>query len=252
MSELAGRTVIITGATGGLGQGIVRCFAAVGANVVIHSLSPEAAADALTAQLSAAGTPALAVTGDITDAAAMARVAEAVLARFGAIDVLVNNAGIQPVQELAAMTQPEFDAVVAVNLTGTFTVTQAVLGAMRRAGGGSIIHIASIEASLPAVGHAHYAAAKAGVKMHARAAALELGRYGIRVNSVSPGLVDRGDLAETWPAGRAQWLAAVPLGRTASPEDIGHACVFLASDRASFISGHDLVVDGAMSTRPAW
>lgn len=119
-------------------------------------------------------------------------------------------------------------------------------------GGGSITHIASIEAAHPAPGHAHYSASKAAVVMHARSAALEYGPYGIRVNTVSPGLVDREGLAEDWPDGVRRWQQAVPVGRLGRAEDIGDACVFLASGLASWVSGHDLVVDGGMSARPTW
>src|SRR5690625_3480396 len=150
------------------------------------------------------------------------------------------------------MTVADWEAVVNVNLSGTFAMTQAVAARMKATGGGSITHIASVEASLPAPNHAHYASSKAGVKMHARAAALELGPANIRVNSVSPGLIDRGDLAQTWPQGRDSWLAAAPLGRTGTPDEIGDACVFLASPLARWITGHDLVVNGGMSAVPAW
>jgi NAD(P)-dependent dehydrogenase (short-subunit alcohol dehydrogenase family) len=115
-----------------------------------------------------------------------------------------------------------------------------------------ITHIASIEASRPAPAHAHYAVAKAGLVMHARAAALELGPAGIRVNTVSPGLVDRPGLAEAWPEGVASWIAHAPLGRLATAEDIGDACVLLASPAASFITGQDLAVDGGMLATPGW
>jgi NAD(P)-dependent dehydrogenase (short-subunit alcohol dehydrogenase family) len=113
-------------------------------------------------------------------------------------------------------------------------------------------HIASIEASRPAMAHAHYSAAKAGLVMHARAAALELGSAGIRVNTVSPGLVERPGLEEAWPEGVSSWRAHAPLGRLATPADIGNACVLLASPAASFITGQDLAVDGGMLATPGW
>lgn len=116
---------------------------------------------------------------------------------------------------------------------------------------GSITHIASIEATHPAL-HAHYSASKAAVVAHARSAALEYGPYGIRVNTVSPGLIDRAGLAEAWPDGVRRWQQAVPTGRLGRPEDVGDACVFLASPMASWITGHDLVVDGGVSARPTW
>jgi 3-oxoacyl-[acyl-carrier protein] reductase len=115
-----------------------------------------------------------------------------------------------------------------------------------------VTHIASIEASAPAVLHAHYSASKAAVVMHARSAALEYGPYGIRVNTVSPGLIDREGLAEAWPDGVRRWRAAAPTGRLGRPEDVGDACVFLASSLASWVTGHDLVVDGGVSARPTW
>ena len=138
------------------------------------------------------------------------------------------------------------------NLTGTFNMTQAAARYMKDHGGGSITHIASVEASLPARNHLHYVSSKAGVKMHARATALEYGQYGIRVNTVSPGLIDAGGLAEAWPHGYNAWCAAVPLGRVCDPVEIGYACAFLASDLAAFVSGADLVADGGMSAVPAW
>ncbi|WP_240659874.1 SDR family oxidoreductase [Streptomyces sp. WAC 01529] len=119
-------------------------------------------------------------------------------------------------------------------------------------GGGSITQIASIEGSRPGPGHAHYSASKAALMMFARSAALEYGAWGIRVNSVSPGLIDRPGLAEEWPEGVERWGRAAPLGRLGRPEDVGSACVFLASDAASWITGVDLVVDGGVGVAPVW
>lgn len=246
-------TVLITGSVGGLGRGIARSFARSGANVVLHHRADPQGAAAFAAELTQFGAATLAVSGDIRDEAQCRAMVEAAVEKFGRLDALVNNAGIQPIAPLEGMTVAEWEEVVNVNLSGTFAMTQAAASAMRESGaGGSITHIASVEASLPAPNHAHYAASKAGVKMHARAAALEFGPDNIRVNTVSPGLIDRGDLAESWPEGRDSWLSAAPLGRTGIPGDIGDACVFLASPLARWISGHDLVVDGGMSAVPAW
>jgi 3-oxoacyl-[acyl-carrier protein] reductase len=165
----------------------------------------------------------------------------------------VNNAGVQPTQPLPGMTAADWRAVVDANLTSAFACTQAAVEVMRESGGGgSVTHIASIEAGHPAPLHAHYSASKAAVLAHARAAALEYGPYGIRVNTVSPGLIDREGLEQAWPEGVRRWRAAVPTGRLGRPEDIGDACVFLASALASWITGHDLVVDGGVSARPTW
>nr|WP_224059258.1 SDR family oxidoreductase [Streptomyces kanamyceticus] len=171
----------------------------------------------------------------------------------GRLDAVVNCAGIQPVQALPGMTAADWRALAEANTTSAFSCTQAAAELMsRQDGGGSITHIASIEGSHPAPGHAHYSASKAALIMFARSAALEYGPLGIRVNSVSPGLVDRPGLADDWPDGVARWGRAAPLGRLGRPEDIGDACVFLASDAASWITGTDLVVDGGVGARPTW
>jgi 3-oxoacyl-[acyl-carrier protein] reductase len=225
--DLGGRVVLVTGAGGTIGAGIAARFADAGAVVVRHLGRAD---------------------GDLrTDAA---RIVDEAAARHGRLDAVVNNAGVQPVEPLPDMTTEQWRSVVDTNLTGPFAVTQA---AVRHLGhGGSITHIASIEGSHPAPGHAHYAASKAALIMHARAAALEYGPRGIRVNTVSPGLVARPGIEEQWPEGVARWQAAAPLGRMGTPEDIGNACVFLASDLASWITGHDLVVDGGVTARPTW
>jgi len=247
--DLRQTTVLITGATGGIGRGIARQFAAAGAHLVLHHRSSPQQARALVDQIERDGGRATSAQGDIHDPQQCSAIVTAATEEFGQLDALVNNAGIQPINGLQNMTADQWRAVVDVNLTGTFTMTQAAVAAMT---GGSITHIASVEGSLPARGHAHYASAKAAVIMHARAAALELGPRGFRVNTVSPGLIDTGELARDWPQGRDAWKNAAPLGRTGTPEDIGDACVFLASPLARWISGHNLVVDGGMSSVPAW
>lgn len=254
LPDLSDRVVLVTGGDGGIGSGLVRRFAQTGAAVVVHHLDDDTRARGLAAEVVAGGGRATTARGDIRDLDQCRAVVRAAVDAFGHLDTLVNNAGVQPLQALEDMTVADWDFVVQVNLTGTFAMTQAATEAMKvqREPGGSITHIASVEASLPAPNHAHYAAAKAAVKMHARSAAMELGKYGIRVNTVSPGLIDRGDLAESWPAGRDSWLARAPLARTGTPQDIADACIFLASPLASWVSGHDLVVDGAMSSVPAW
>lgn len=254
LPDLGGQRVLVTGATGVLGRGIVRCFAAAGAAVAVHHRSPAAAsaaaAEALVAELRAGGATAVAVAADLDEPAAPEALIAATVAALGGVDGIVNNAGVQPVSPLDALLPAEWDAVIRTNLGAVFALSQAAAAAMER--GGWITHIASVEAHRPAPGHAHYAVAKAGLLMHARAAALELGPRGIRVNTVSPGLIDRPGLAEDWPSGVESWLAHAPLGRLGTPEDIGSACVLLASPAASFITGQDLAVDGGMLTTPGW
>ncbi|MEU5094798.1 SDR family NAD(P)-dependent oxidoreductase [Streptomyces sp. NPDC020996] len=254
MSLLAGQVALVTGASGGLGRGIAVRLAEEGAAVAVHCRTAVDAAHDVARHIEGAGGRAVVLRGDLTDEEACARVVrEAADWGGGRLTALVNNAGVQPVRELPGMTAAEWRAVVDANLSSVFACTQAAAEIMReQAGGGSVTHIASIEARQPAPGHAHYSASKAAVVMHARSAALEYGPHGIRVNTVSPGLIDRAGLAEDWPEGVRRWRAAAPTGRLGRPEDVGDACVFLASPLASWITGHDLVVDGGVSARPMW
>ena len=242
---LAGSTVVVTGADRGVGAAIARGFAAAGATVVVHYRSGEDGARRLAGEIGA-----LSFGGDLTRQGVAEDLVGAAVDGTGRLDVLVNNAGLQPVSPLADLTDDQWREVVDTNVHSTFRCTRAAVPHL--APGSSIIHIASIEGSQPAFGHAHYSASKAAVRMHARAAALELGPLGIRVNSVSPGLVDREGLARDWPEGVARWHRAAPLGRLVDPMDVAAACVFLASPLAAAITGHDLVVDCGVSTHPTW
>ncbi|MFJ8939605.1 SDR family NAD(P)-dependent oxidoreductase [Streptomyces sp. NPDC102365] len=272
---LRGQVALITGASGGLGRGIALRFAAAGAAVAVHFRTNAEAADEVVARIVEGGGRAVALRADLTVETECHRVVrEAADWGGGVLTALVNNAGVQPVQELPGMTLADWRAVADANMSSVFACTQAAAELMRDAsegtaglegsegsegGGGeaggrvrSITHIASVEATHPAPHHAHYSASKAAVVMHARSAALEYGPYGIRVNTVSPGLIDREGLAQAWPEGVRRWEQAVPTGRLGRPEDVGDACVFLASPMASWITGHDLVVDGGISARPTW
>ncbi|TWP54239.1 SDR family oxidoreductase [Lentzea tibetensis] len=247
--DLSGRTVLVTGASGNIGHGIARRFAEAGAAVVAHHFG--GSVDSLVHEIRAAGGQAAAISADLTDENDCARMVDEATAWRGGLDALVNNAGVQPVQPLADMTAEQWREVVDTNLTSAFACTQAAATVMRERGG-SITHIASIEGTRPAPGHAHYSASKAALIMHARSAALEYGRFGIRVNTVSPGLISRPAIEHDWPDGVRRWQEAAPLTRLGTPEDVGNACVFLASGHAAWITGHDLVVDGGVSARPTW
>lgn len=267
LPRLTGRVVLVTGASGTIGVGIARRFAQAGAAVVVHYRSGAATAEDVVDRIRSAGGAAVAVRADLAGGehgighgvghgggeGECRRLVEVARDWRGRLDAVVHCAGIQPVQELSGMTAADWRAVAEANTTSAFSCTQAAAELMsRQDGGGSITHIASIEGSHPAPGHAHYSASKAALIMFARSAALEYGPLGIRVNSVSPGLIDRPGLADDWPDGVARWGRAAPLGRLGRPEDIGDACVFLASDAASWITGTDLVVDGGVGARPTW
>ncbi|WP_419943847.1 SDR family NAD(P)-dependent oxidoreductase [Candidatus Poriferisodalis sp.] len=246
--RLDGRVVLVTGASGGIGTGIARRLMAAGATVVAHTRSSPV--DHLA---DADGAPIASVQVDLAESDGPQRVVEVALREYGCIDGLVNNAGIQPLVHFAELSDADWAEMIDVNLTAVHRLTHAAATAMRAQGeGGSIVHIASIEAHHPTDLHGHYATAKAGMVMHARAAAGAYGPEGIRVNSISPGLIDRPGLADDWPEGMARWTAAAPLGRLGTASDVGDACVFLCSDLARWITGVDLVVDGGVLVRPTW
>lgn len=236
--DLRGRVAVVTGAGRGIGAGIAGRLAEAGASVVVHQR---------------AGTPPddpSAVSGDLRDDGAADRIVATVMERHGRLDIWVNNAGVQPVAKLTSMTDGEFDEVVAGNLTTTFRATRACAAVM--APGSAIVNVASIEALAAPAGHSHYGAAKAAVVAHTRAAAIELGARGIRVNAVAPGLIDRAGLAQDWPDGVERWLRACPLERLGQPDDVGDACLFLASPASRWITGALLVVDGGVAACPPW
>lgn len=245
--DFGGRVVVVTGVSAGIGQGIARRFLDAGASVVLHCLTRREAADEIAA---GAGDRTVVVTADLTTLDGAEELGTAAIDRFGRLDAWVNNAGVQPVAALMDMTPSEFAAVVDGNVATVFHGTRAA--AARMGEGGAIVNVASIEALQPAAGHSHYAAAKAAVVAHTRAAALELGPAGVRVNAVAPGLIDRPGLADEWPEGVARWDAACPLGRLGTPEDVGDACLFLASPAARWVTGAVLVVDGGVLTRSTW
>lgn len=251
--DLSGRVAIVTGAGGGIGSGIAWRFAAAGAAVVLHHRTSAAAAETLRDELAAAGWRAVTAAGDLTRPDDVAAVVAAAVDAFGRLDVMVNSAGVQPLVGLLDMTAAQWDEVMEANVRSTFLCTQAAARVMIAQGdGGAIVNVASIEAENPAPLHSHYNASKAAVLMHTRAAALELGRHGIRVNCVSPGLIWREGLDEQWPEGVARWHAAAPLGRLGSPDDVGDACLFLASPGARWITGANLRVDGGVMTNQIW
>ncbi|WP_405471847.1 SDR family NAD(P)-dependent oxidoreductase [Streptomyces canus] len=250
MRLLEGQVALVTGASGGIGRGIAVRFAEEGAAVALHCRTAVAAARDVASRIEDSGARAVVLEADLRDEDECRRLVREAAAWGGGLTALVNNAGVQPVQPLPGMTAADWRAVVETNLTGVFACTQAAAEVMGP--GGCVTHIASIEARHPAPGHAHYSVSKAAIVMHARSAALEYGPRGIRVNTVSPGLIDRAGLTEAWPEGVERWVRNAPLGRLGRPEDVADACVFLASPLASWVTGHDLVVDGGVSARPTW
>lgn len=246
------RRVLVTGAARGVGAAIAERFADAGAHVYVHYRASEEDAHATVGRIRASGGMAQAVKADLSTKEGVNDLFCCLSALGGTPDVLVNNAGIYPSAELTTMTEEGWRAMFDANVTTTFLCTQRAAVGMKRRRGGAIINIASIAASIPGPAHAHYNSAKAAVVMFTRSAAQELGSAGIRVNAVSPGLVWRASLERDWPEGLKAWNRKVPLGRATMPDDVANACLYLASDAAAFITGHNLCVDGGMTSAPIY
>jgi len=251
--DFRGKTVVVTGASSGIGAGIASRFAEAGAGLVLHYHRNESGVRQVAELIGKRGGRAVTVQADLAQAAGAAALIQQTISACGLLDVLVNNAGIYPLAGLLEVAESEWDQVIAANLRSVHLCTQAAARAMIGQGGsGAIVNIASIEAHNPAPQHSHYSAAKAAVVMYTRSAAAELGPRGIRVNCVSPGLIGREGLEQDWPDGVNAYLKAVPLGRLGQPDDVADACIFLASEGARWITGADLLVDGGVLTNRAY
>ncbi|HEX9027602.1 MAG TPA: SDR family NAD(P)-dependent oxidoreductase, partial [Anaerolineales bacterium] len=212
--DFSGKCVLVTGSGRGIGRGIASSFAAAGAAVGLHYRSNRAETEAMAEEIRRGGGRAAALGADL----ALPEEVEGLVARaeedLGGLDILINNAGEYPVAPLLELPPADWRRVVEANLTSAFLVTQAAArGMQRRGSGGVIVNIASIEAQFSAFGHSHYDAAKAGMVALTRSSALELAPYGIRVNTVSPGLIGRKGLEQDWPQGVESWLKLAPLAR---------------------------------------
>ncbi len=248
--DFADRAVLVTGGSQGIGAGIARRFAEAGARVVVGYRSYAEGAREVVAGIETSGGRAIAVQADVTVESQVEALVERAAEAFGRLDAVINNAGIYPLAPLVDMTADDWRQTVDANLTSVFLVTRAAGRRMIAGGeGGAIVNVASIEGYHPAPAHSHYNAAKAGVLMHTRAAAFELGGQGIRVNSVSPGLIWRDGIEDAWPDGVERWRAAAPLERLGRAEDVADACLFLASPAARWITGADLKVDGGVTAK---
>jgi 3-oxoacyl-[acyl-carrier protein] reductase len=246
MMDLSDRVALVTGASRGIGRSIAEKLAARGAIVVAAARGENAApvADVITK----AGGRAESVSLDVTEPGAPERLVAATIERHKRIDILVNNAGIARDQLMLRMKREDWDAVLATNLTAAFALTQAVLKPMIRQKGGRIISIGSVVGQSGNPGQANYAASKAGLIGFTKAVALEVASRGITVNVVAPGLIET-DMTRAMTAdAREEWAAKIPLRRLGTPADIASAVCFLASDEASYITGHVLAVNGGMYT----
>lgn len=240
--DLSGEVALVTGASRGIGRAIAQTLAQQGAKVV-GTATTEAGAEAISEYLGAAGKGMML---DVNDAAAALELIDAIQKDFGAVTILVNNAGITKDQLAMRMKDEEWDSVIATNLTSVGRMSRAVLRGMMKAKHGRIINITSVVGSAGNAGQMNYAAAKAGVAGMSRALAREIGSRNITVNCVAPGFIDT-DMTKTLGEQQvAGLLQQIPLGRLGAPEDIAAAVSFLASQQANYITGTTLHVNGGM------
>ena len=241
------QVVIITGAARGIGFGIAECFAGRKAKIVVADLDRKAATKAAGALRRRGAVAAMGVACDVTDRGSVERMVETVVRKYSRIDVLVNNAGICPFQQVMKMSPETWQTTLDVNLTGAFHCTQLVARQMIRQGeGGRIVFITSLSENVTGPAQVDYGASKAGLRMAMRGFATALGPHAITCNAVAPGMILTDMTRHHWEKpGPAKFIKQrVPVGRIGTPRDIGHAVVFLASPEAEYISGVTLTVDG--------
>jgi len=248
MRDFDGKAALITGGALGIGRGIARAFAAEGARVAIADVNADAA-EALAAELRATGADVVPVVGDVSLATDAARMVAETVEQLGRLDVLVNNAGIQPTDwyfRLEDMPEEVWDRILAVNLKGAFLMSKYALPRIRETGrGGVIVNMSSVQGLQSMPGVPAYAASKGGIVSMSRGLARSLAPHGITVNSVSPGAADTAMMRSGMTdEGLAKFVEMIPLGRMAEPSEVASTVLFLASDLAGYVTGATLNVSG--------
>ncbi|BCY28806.1 3-oxoacyl-[acyl-carrier-protein] reductase [Flavobacterium okayamense] len=248
MKLLEGKVAIITGASRGIGKGIAEIFAKNGANVAFTYSSSASSAEELEKELTALGVKAKGYKSNAADFNEAEKLVNDVLADFGTVDVLINNAGITKDNLLMRMSEEDFDAVIDINLKSVFNMTKAVQRTMLKNRAGSIINMSSVVGVKGNAGQANYAASKAGMIGFTKSIALELGSRNIRCNAIAPGFIETEMTAKLNEDVVKGWREGIPLKRGGSPEDVANVCVFLASDMSAYVTGQVINVDGGMLT----
>jgi 3-oxoacyl-[acyl-carrier protein] reductase len=246
MNLLKGKVALITGASRGIGNAIAREFVNQGASVAFTYLSSVEKGEALEKELATEGVKVKGYRSDASDFAASEELIKNVLEDFGTIDVLINNAGITRDNLLMRMSEEQWDEVLRVNLKSIFNLTKGITRTMLKARSGSIINITSVVGLTGNAGQVNYSASKAGILGLTKSVAKELGSRGVRCNAVAPGFIETEMTEELDQESLKTWLASIPLKRAGQGSDIANACVFLASDMSTYITGQTLVVDGGM------
>jgi 3-oxoacyl-[acyl-carrier protein] reductase len=243
--KLAGRLALVTGSAQGIGRAVALARARDGADVVISDVNLEKAEQTAT-EISNLGRRSMALKADVVREEEVERMIEAVLERFGRIDILVNNAGIARDKLILRMSEADWDAVLNVNLKGTFNCTKAVLKYMSRQRSGKIVNIASVVGEMGNAGQANYAASKAGVIGLTKTVAREFAQRGINVNAVAPGYIQTSMTDAIPEKAKEELKRMIPLERLGTPEDVAEAVLFLVSDASSYITGQVLNVNGGI------
>ena len=259
---LAGQKALVTGANSGIGKAVALALGAAGADVVVNYVAAEDQAEAVAAEIRRSGGNALAIRADVSRESDVERMFERMLAEFGTIHILINNAGLQRDAAFHEMTLAEWNTVIGVNLTGQFLCARAAVREFRRRGvveavsraAGKIICMSSVHEVIPWAGHVNYAASKGGVMLMMKSLAQEVAAERIRVNSVAPGAIatDINRQVRDTPQGRERLLKLIPYGRIGEPEDVAKAVAWLASDESDYVTGTTLVVDGGMGLHPGF
>ena len=248
--SLEGKKALITGATKGIGLAIARCFSQAGARVIVHGREKTSELEKLCDGLRKPQEKLALIAADLSNPNECEKLIYRTEKEYGPIQILVNNAASQISNNVRETSNSDINQLLLVNLNAPFLLTREFAKVAQP--GCSILNIASIEGHIPAIGHSHYAATKAGLIQFTKAAALELGSSGIRVNSICPGLVDRPNLSTDWPEGFKSWSQNAPLGSLVNPKDIANGALFLSSNAARLITGSCLTVDAGMTCVPAW
>jgi glucose 1-dehydrogenase len=259
---LRGQKALVTGANSGIGKGIALALGQAGADVVVNYVRDEAAADEVVQNIRRCGSKAYAHCADVSDEPQVVEMFQKMVKEFGAIDILINNAGLQKDAPFEQMTLDQWNFVIAVNLTGQFLCAREAVRHFKSRGivkevscaAGKIVCISSVHEVIPWSGHVNYAASKGGIMMMMKSIAQEVAPYRIRVNSIAPGAIRTPINTSAWstPQAYADLMNVVPYKRIGEPDDIGRVVVWLASDHADYITGATLFVDGGMTLYPGF
>ena len=247
--SLIGKVAIVTGGNSGIGKSVVLALAAQGASIVIDYVADEAATEALEKQVVALGDQAIGVDADVSKVADVQSLIDETVARFGRLDIMVNNAGIETRTSVLDTTEAQYDRVLAINLKSAFFGTQLAAKQMIAQGtGGVVVNMSSVHEDWPMPGNTAYCLSKGGMRMLTRTAAQELGPHGVRVVGVGPGAVATPINTATMndPAAMKTLDNAIPLGRMAQPTEIANVVAFVASDGGSYVTGTTIFVDGGL------